>query len=63
MIKILQGKTVVNKLNKIDGVSLPDDAYNRLPKIQLSVLEDGENMRQFLGIWEDYMEQIRGMVD
>lgn len=50
---------LLHELNRIPGVSIPEDAVDRRPSIKYSVLKDGKSLDMFLGIWGKYIEDIR----
>jgi hypothetical protein len=49
---------IIDKLNAIEGISLPPDTVERMPSTHLSVFENKEKLCQFFEIWEEYMKNI-----
>ncbi len=47
------------KLVALPGVNIPDGAIERRPSIKLSVLEPPDSLRQFLAVFDWYVERIR----
>ena len=45
-------------LNAIPGFDIPADGIDRYPTFTFAPLLDGENMKAFLSIWEEYLEQV-----
>jgi hypothetical protein len=50
---------LLNRFNEIPGVSIPTDAITRRPSIPLSTLKDEPVFKQFLGILDYIIEEIR----
>ena len=47
------------RLNRIDGVDIPEEGINRRPSIDLSVLAEGDRIIKFLSIYDWMVEEIR----
>jgi hypothetical protein len=52
---------LLNRLNAIEGVLLPDDAIARRPGIPLSALEDEATLSQFLAIFDWVIQEIQAV--
>jgi hypothetical protein len=52
-------RELLDRLNGIAGVSLPDEAINRRPGIPLSVLRDESALMQFTAAFDWFIEEIR----
>lgn len=50
---------LLDRLNRVDGISLPSDAMQRQPSIQLAELEDEERLKQLLSVFEWVIEIIK----
>ncbi|MBZ0316713.1 MAG: hypothetical protein K8L91_09860 [Anaerolineae bacterium] len=50
---------LVEKLNAIDGVQLPTDSLQRRPKFPLAALNREASLRQFLTVWDWFVQEIR----
>ena len=50
---------ILQRLNKLPGFSIPPDAINRYPSIPLSTLKDEEVLKQFLGIFDWVIQEIK----
>lgn len=50
---------LVEKLNAMDGVQLPTDSLQRRPKFPLAALNREASLRQFLGVWDWFVQEIR----
>lgn len=50
---------LLERVNAIPGISIPADRIDRLPSISLSVLEDEESLKQFLGVYDWVIAQIK----
>ncbi|MEO5334796.1 MAG: hypothetical protein H7839_22515 [Magnetococcus sp. YQC-5] len=48
-----------NKLNAIEGVSIPEDAMNKMPSFPLSVLQNEKSLDQFFGIFKWIVNEIK----
>jgi hypothetical protein len=51
---------LLKRLNQIDGIDIPDDAIDREPSFTLADLPDDAAVRDFLSIWDDYLDTVRG---
>ncbi len=54
-------KEILNRLNQIRGVNIPEKAITRRPNIYLSLLNDETSFRQFIGILEWIVLEIRSL--
>ena len=52
-------RKLLSQLNSIAGISLPDDAITRLPKIPLSALKDEAALKQFLEVFDWVVQEIQ----
>ena len=52
-------RELLNRLNKISGVSIPADAISRLPSIPLSVFKDETSLKQFFETLEWVIKEIK----
>jgi len=50
---------LLNKLNSLENVSLPQDSINRRPSIPLNVLLQGQNLETFFNIFEWFIDEIK----
>ncbi len=50
---------LLQNLNQIPGVNLPEKRIDKRPSISYSVLKDESSFKQFLKIWENYIDEIR----
>ena len=50
---------LLKRLNQIGGVDIPTMAITRRSSIPLSVLANGNNLEQFLKIFDWFLEEIR----
>lgn len=57
-LSLQQRMELLNRLNLIPGVSLPDDSVERFPSIPLPALAEGDNLTQFLKAIEWINEQV-----
>jgi len=51
-------KELLQRLNTVPGISLPHDAYNRLPNFYLSALKDEDAVAQFLTVLDWFVDQV-----
>ena len=49
---------LLERLNSIDGINIPEDAIERRPRIVLDDLLDGNRIEKFLDVFEWYLEEI-----
>jgi hypothetical protein len=49
---------LLQRLNQIQGVNIPEDAINRRPSIKLTTLANDEVLEQFLSIYDWVVEEI-----
>ena len=49
---------LLEKLNMIPGISIPEDGVERRPSIDCLVLRDQDQLMPFLQIWQEYMNEI-----
>lgn len=54
---------MLQKLNQIPGVLLPEDSINRRPNISLETLAEGDRLSRFLEVFDWYIEQISISLD
>ena len=52
-------RALLTRLNAIPGISLPEEAISKRPGIPLSALHDKEALRQFLEIFDWFVEAIK----
>jgi hypothetical protein len=52
-----------DRLNQIPGINVPIDAISRRPSIPLQVLSDDAAMRQFLGVLDWLIAEVKAAVD
>jgi len=50
---------LLKRLNKLPEVSIPPDAINRYPSLPLSLFKDEEVLKQFLGIFDWVIQEIK----
>jgi len=50
---------LLNELNTIPNVNLPQDSIDRRPSIKYEALRDEQNLNKFLEIWDKYIENIK----
>jgi len=56
----LQKRTeLLNELNCIPGLDLPQDSIERRPSFKYEVLRDAQNLNKFLEIWDKFIETIK----
>ena len=53
---------ILEKLNTIPGVSIPNDGIERRPTFPFSSLKPESSLKQFLEIWEEFMQNIQTSV-
>ncbi len=51
--------TILRRLNEIPGIRLGEDAITKRPRIRLANLADGDNLQQFIGIFDWVVSEIR----
>ncbi|MCB1018545.1 MAG: hypothetical protein KDC27_01390 [Acidobacteria bacterium] len=51
-------RELLDMLNAIDGVNLPEDSISRRPSIPLAVLAEGDRAERFLRVFDWYLGQI-----
>jgi len=51
--------SLLEKLNRIDGVKIPKDAIAKRPPISLRVLNTQEKIHQFLDVFDWYLDVIK----
>ena len=56
-----QIQSLIDKVDSIEGISLPPDTISRMPKTDMSVLSNKSTLNKFLKVWENYMEEIRAL--
>jgi len=49
---------LLERLNSIDGITIPEDAIERRPRIVLEDLREGNRVKKFLDVFEWYLEEI-----
>ena len=54
---------LLNKLNGISGISIPEDSIEKRPSIKLSVFKDDKIVDQLLSVYEWILERIKGNDD
>jgi hypothetical protein len=54
---------LLQRLNKIPRVNLPDDGINRYPTFSLLALRDDENLREFLRIIDWSSQEVRSAAE
>jgi len=55
---------LLNELNSIPNVNLPQDSIDRRPSIKYEALRDEQNLNKFLEIWDKFIENIKkGSID
>lgn len=52
-------RQLLKKFNKITKVSIPENAIDRRPAINISVLNNDIALKKFLDVWEEYIAEIR----
>lgn len=52
-------RALLTRLNAIPGISLPEEAIAKRPGIPLSALHDEEALRQFLEVFDWFVEEIK----
>jgi len=52
-------ETLVSALNQLPGVHIPQDALNRFPSFEMTLLKDSDTLARFLKAIEAFVEQIR----
>lgn len=52
-------RALIEKLNRIDGVSIPPDAIDRRPSIPILALAKANSLQEFFGVWGEYVDAIR----
>jgi hypothetical protein len=52
-------RELLNRLNAIDGVAIPEDAIARRPSVPLAALTHEDNLRQFLAVFDWFVEEVR----
>ena len=50
---------ILEKLNAIPGISLPESAIRRRPNIPLADLVGDNRLNQFLEVFDWYLEQVK----
>jgi hypothetical protein len=50
---------ILEKLNAIPGIALPESAIRRRPNIPLAALVGDNRLNQFLAVFEWYLEQVK----
>ncbi len=50
---------ILNRLNQIPGFNIPADAINRFPKVELSVLQNEDSLKQFLEVLDWVVQEIK----
>jgi hypothetical protein len=51
-------KELQKRLNAIEGIQIADESLDRYPNTRLQVLSRGDNVSQFLGVWDWYRAQL-----
>lgn len=54
-------KELLRRLNDIPGVSIPEDGISRRPSIPLRALADDENLQQFLGLYDWFIDKVKAL--
>lgn len=49
-----------DRLNQIEGISIPDDRLEKRPRIELAVLQPQRSLRQFLEIFDWFIAEVVG---
>jgi hypothetical protein len=52
-------QSLLDRLNAIEGISLSAEVVTRRPSLPLTVLKHGDNLQQFLGVFDWVIEQIK----
>jgi hypothetical protein len=52
-------KELQNKLNQIPSIQIPDHALKIRPSFQISALKDETDLKSFLQIWDEYINDIK----
>ena len=52
-------RELLARLNRIEGIDLPGDAFNRRPTIPISALQNPQRLEQFLAVWDWYLDEVR----
>lgn len=50
---------LLNQINSIPSVNIPQDGIERRPSINLTALSSHEYLETFLKIWDEYIEEIK----
>jgi hypothetical protein len=56
-----QIQPIIDKLDAVDGISLPPDTITRMPKTDMGAFLNKATLDEFLKVWEDYMEEIKNL--
>lgn len=54
-------KELLNKLNLISGVEIQDYEISKRPRINISILKEGDNLKNFLEIFEWFINEIKDL--
>lgn len=52
-------KELLNRLNNINGVKIPEDSIDYRPTVQISLLKNGDNLERFLKVMDWYLEEVK----
>jgi len=52
-------RALIEKLNQIKGVDIPETKINSRPSIPLSMLTNDESLEQFISVMDWYYEEIK----
>jgi hypothetical protein len=55
----IKRKEILNKLNQIPDVNIPEDAITRRPNIPLSTFKDDTKLKQFKEVLNSMIKEIR----
>jgi len=50
---------LLNRLNKIDGVQLPEESITKYPSFYLSLLDSDEKIEQLIDVFEWLIEKVK----
>ena len=52
-------KELLNKLNSLDNINIPENAISSRPTVNISLLNEDSNLKEFLTIYEWFIEEIK----
>ena len=55
-------KELLDRLNMIPGVMLPEDSLTRRPSFPLTALLPAESLAKFIGVMDWVIAEIKGMI-